>query len=76
VIGWIPKETARAIVEAECLNQLRPRLLKTFLGGRGYVEILFQILGPEDKKSAFLQAVARKKGGDKKIRDKVEPQEK
>src|SRR5688572_1471113 len=54
-IGYVPKEVARLIVEGKYLDLIRPRLLKTYVGERGFVEILFQILGPKGKKYEFRQ---------------------
>jgi hypothetical protein len=53
--GYVPKEVARLIVEGKYLDLIRPRLLKTYVGERGFVEILFQILGPKGKKYEFRQ---------------------
>lgn len=52
-IGYVPKEVSRVIVEGTYLDQIRPRLLRTYVGDRGFVEILFQILGPKEKNTSF-----------------------
>ncbi len=52
-IGYVPKEIARTIVEGGYWGQVRPRLLKTYVGDQGFVEILFQVLGPKGKKKEF-----------------------
>jgi hypothetical protein len=57
-IGYVPKEVSRLIVEGGYLYQIRPRLLKTYVGDQGFVEILFQILGPIGQKYHFLQTRA------------------
>ncbi len=54
-IGYVPKEVSRAIAEGGYLGQIRPRLLKTYVGDQGFVEILFQVLGPKGKKYEFRQ---------------------
>ena len=64
-IGYVPKEVSKLIVEARTLDQIRPRLLKTFVGDRGFVEILFQILGPKGKKYEFRQTSAVRGGLDR-----------
>lgn len=57
-IGYVPREVSRAIVEGGYWGQVRPRLLKTYVGDRGFVEILFQLLGPRGKKYEFRQTGA------------------
>ena len=52
-IGYVPKDTAKKIVEGDFLTQIRPRLLKTYIGDSGFVEILFQILGPRGRRFQF-----------------------
>lgn len=54
-IGYVPKEVSKLIIEGGFWGQVRPRLLKTYVGSSGYVEILFQILGPVGKKYVFRQ---------------------
>jgi hypothetical protein len=44
----VPRETAKAIVEARVDGAIRPRLLKTYIADSGFVEILFQIIGPKE----------------------------
>lgn len=48
LLGFVPREAAKRIVEAGIEGQVQPRLLKTWLGDSGFVEILFQILVPAD----------------------------
>lgn len=57
-IGYVPKEVSRVIVEGGYCGQIRPRLLKTYVGNQGYVEILFQILGPKVMKYQYRQTGA------------------
>lgn len=57
-IGYVPKEVSRVIVEGGYCGQIRPRLLKTYVGNQGYVEILFQILGPKVIKYQYRQTGA------------------
>ena len=57
-VGYVPKDVARATLEGGFLGQIRPRLLKTYVGDQGFVEILFQILGPKGKKYEFRQTSA------------------
>ena len=61
-IGYVPKDIAKSIVENGLWNQVKPRLLKTYIGESGYVEILFQILGPKGKKYEFKQPKAEGNG--------------
>ncbi|MCR9282635.1 MAG: hypothetical protein NXH99_13150 [Rhodobacteraceae bacterium] len=47
-LGYIPAETAAALAQAGVVKHVRPRLLKTYLGSDGFVEIEFQIIGPKE----------------------------
>jgi hypothetical protein len=55
-IGYVPKEVARAIVERGFWGHIKSRLLKPYVGDGGFVEILFQLLGPEGKKKQYQEA--------------------
>lgn len=55
-IGFVPKNVAKAIVVGGHANVVRPRLLKTYVGDLGFVEILFQILGPRGSKHSLRPA--------------------
>ncbi|RLB24349.1 MAG: hypothetical protein DRG73_04015 [Deltaproteobacteria bacterium] len=52
-IGYVPKDVAKKIVEGGFWGKVRPRLLKTYVGAGGFVEILFQLLGPKGQKFQF-----------------------
>jgi hypothetical protein len=52
-IGYVPKDVASIIVEGGFLDTVQPRLLKTYVGEGGFVEILFQILGPKGQRYQF-----------------------
>jgi len=52
-VGYVPSKVAHAIAEGAYWGQVRSRLLKTWVGDRGYVEILFQLLGPKGKKRDY-----------------------
>jgi hypothetical protein len=58
MLGYVPRETARVIAEARFLADLKPRLLKTYIGENGYVEILFQLVGPATRAQEFKAAFA------------------
>jgi hypothetical protein len=55
-IGYVPAHVAEAIVEGRYFERVRPKLLKTWLGDTGYVEVLFQILGPKGERYEYEQA--------------------
>lgn len=61
-LGYVPSEVAKAVVQAGYWVQVQPRLLKTWVGDTGFVEILFQLLGPKGKKYDVRQAT-RPTGG-------------
>ena len=76
-IGYVPKVISGAIIEGRYWDKIRLRLLKTYVSDRGYVEFLFQILGPKSGKSNFQRFKSRQKKGDGKGgKKKGEPDEK
>ncbi|MBY0445702.1 MAG: hypothetical protein K2Q15_10890 [Burkholderiales bacterium] len=52
-LGYVPAEIAAKIVEKGYFDQVKPRLLKTYLSEGGYVEILFQLLGLKGRRAAY-----------------------
>lgn len=52
-LGYVPRQTAKAIVEADLWRSIQPRLLKTYLSTGGFVEILFQVIGPKERIGAY-----------------------
>lgn len=52
-VGYLPKEVSKNIVGRGFLTLIRPRLINTYIGQDGYVEILFQILGPKGRKKEY-----------------------
>jgi hypothetical protein len=55
-IGYVPSDVAAAIVEGHFYDRVAPRLLKTYIGDSGYVEILFQVLGPKGQRLKYKKA--------------------
>ena len=51
-IGFLPSEVAAQVVSFG-LEECQPRLLKTYLGDSGFVEVKFQVLGPKGKKKDY-----------------------
>lgn len=47
LLGYVPKEVAKKIVERGLIADAQPRLLKTYVSDGGFVEILFQVVGPK-----------------------------
>lgn len=47
LIGYVPKEVAETMVERGLVADAQPRLLKTFVSDGGFIEILFQVVGPK-----------------------------
>jgi hypothetical protein len=52
-IGFVPSEVASSIVEGGYYERVLPRLLKTYVGDSGFVEILFQVLGPKGARLSY-----------------------
>jgi len=55
-LGYVPAPVASAIAQGDYVRRIQPRLLKAWIGDTGYVEILFQILGPKGDRYVFQQA--------------------
>jgi hypothetical protein len=52
-IGFVPKNVARAVVRKGFWGLVQPRLLKTYVSPNGFVEVLFQLLGPKGRKKEY-----------------------
>ena len=61
-IGYVPKDVSRLILTNGFWEQVQPRLLKTYLENGGFVEILFQLLGPKGKKYEYSPPKSRTGG--------------
>jgi hypothetical protein len=55
-IGYVPAPVAEAIVEGGYFARVRPRLLNTWMGDTGNVEVLFQVLGPKGERYDYERA--------------------
>lgn len=53
MLGYVPAEEAAKLVQLDLAAHVLPRLLKTYLGADGFVEIEFQIIGPKDLYRTF-----------------------
>lgn len=53
LLGYVPKEVANTLVERGFVEDAQPRLLKTYVSDGGFVEILFQIVGPKARISDY-----------------------
>lgn len=49
LLGYVDKDEAGKIARHGLTQTVRPRLLKTYVGDDGFVEVLFQVLGPIEK---------------------------
>lgn len=47
-VGYVPASIAKQITNFSA-DECKARLLKTYIGESGYVEILFQVLGPKER---------------------------
>jgi hypothetical protein len=52
-IGYVPKNVSKLVVTNGFWGKVQPRLLKIYVGSGGFVEILFQLLGPKGKKYEY-----------------------
>lgn len=52
-VGYVPSEVAANIVEGGYYEKIVPRLLRTYVGDAGFVEILFQVLGPTGQRLQY-----------------------
>jgi hypothetical protein len=53
MVGYVDREEAAKIASLDLAHKVQPRLLKTYVGHDGYVEILYQVLGPIQFASAY-----------------------
>lgn len=53
-LGYVPRGAARIV--AEGAFEVEPRLLKTYLGDKGFVEVEFQLIGPKHRAAEFKAA--------------------
>lgn len=51
-IGYVPEKAAKKICEFG-FSAFQPRLLKRYEGNSGFVEVLFQVLGPKGRKDLY-----------------------
>ena len=52
-VGYVPKGVSANLVGRRFLSLVRPRLMNTYVAEDGYIEILFQILGPKGRKKEY-----------------------
>jgi hypothetical protein len=49
LIGYVPREVSKSVVNVGLEYLILPRLLKTYASDDDFVEVLFQIIGPKNK---------------------------
>jgi hypothetical protein len=52
-IGYVPKEIAEQIAVTNLFDFIQPRLARIYIGHDGFIDILYQLIGPKSKKSEF-----------------------
>lgn len=52
-VGYVPSDVAADIIEGGYYEKVLPRLLKTYVGDSGFVEILFQVIGPKGQRLKY-----------------------
>lgn len=62
-IGYIPREVSEQIVGSGLADVVRPRLERIWRSGTGYVDVMFQVVGPKEKKSQYLGYLTSKPAG-------------
>ncbi|MBE0615159.1 MAG: HIRAN domain-containing protein [Burkholderiales bacterium] len=53
-IGYVPKEVAEQIVGSALADVVQPRLERIWRTDNGFVDVIFQIVGPKDKKAQYI----------------------
>lgn len=48
-LGYVPREVAARLSETQLTRSVHPRLLKTYVGRDGFVDIEYQIIGPSSE---------------------------
>jgi hypothetical protein len=56
-VGYVPREVAAVIAELDVFEVIRPRLARTYLSSRGFVDIYFEITGPKERAHEFKEAL-------------------
>ena len=52
-VGYVPKEISKQIVVSRFWGKIQPRLRRTNVSSDGYIDIEFQILGPQGQKNNY-----------------------
>lgn len=52
-VGYVPADVAARIAQGDWWGRLQLRLLHTYLGKGGFVEIQYQLLGPQGEKKKY-----------------------
>lgn len=62
LIGYLPRDVARRVMENGFWGLIQPRLLKTYVGDTEFVEVVLQIIGPKGKQYKY-NPPKKEKGG-------------
>lgn len=57
IIGYVPKEIAKKIVDLGIFSQVIPRLERIFVDLKGHIDIGFQVLGPRKGEKEYKQQI-------------------
>jgi hypothetical protein len=53
-IGYVPGRCAAAIAHTGLRDRALPRLLRTYVNGREFIDVEFQLLGPKEERSWYI----------------------
>lgn len=53
-LGYVPAEVAEQIVGSGLFDVVRARLERAYASGTGYVDVMFQVIGPKSLKQVYL----------------------
>lgn len=56
-MGYVPKDCAKQIIESRILAYIKPCLTRIYAKDREFIEIQFNIIGPEEHKKTFSEVL-------------------
>jgi len=59
-LGYVPAEVSEQIVGSQMFDVVRPRLEHTYESKDGFIDIIFQVLGPKERKQQYLDFLKAK----------------
>jgi hypothetical protein len=71
-IGYVPKEVSEHIVSSGLINDIQPRLERIWHSETGFVDVMFQLVGPKESKAHYYDCVQRQQKREQLEREKYD----